>query len=911
MGPYVRRFVPAIAAASLFLISAAPRASSVSSAFPVRSAPLAVAAAGGQASTGHADWVMLGANPQRTSSVPDEIRGDITPVWYRPIEPYINYKTQVIAADGKLFISTARGLYCLNADTGAVLWVYPTEVPLGHSPTYSNGKVYVGSYDRTIHCVDALTGKRVAGWNPYVALAGFETNPVVANGRVYAGNRDGYFYCLDASTGALVWRFKTGSAIRNSAAMDSSGTIYFASEDLYAYALRDGGANYQQVWKSSKLLGDTFSSYWPVVYRDWVIFSGGEGYYFWPPYGAGTQLPWNDKDDINADMALSTGTEPGDWAPGTVTMDATPILQYYQNKPYRRRVFMLNRADGREYTFDTNGDGRPEYAPFTFSGITHSGSKYPPVVGNDGVLYTDVDILATSAYWTPSAALVGWKVGTKYLSRVMEWDKTQQAADEPMAFSVGGRLAYWNLCCDRETGSFDLTIPFGQTNRWWLFWAYNGRFTKFPSYEPGYYRDDMDGWGVFGDTRGIYGKHGTQSPWVPYNGKLYRQMGNAIICAAPGGAATAPLPVAATVPVKDTLPLPAIADLKARLEEEVGKMIAAGHLKPGLFRSNVQDGALNGNGNSDMDAGIFYFSSPGDTIYALLRALPQLSPTLQTQTRAYIQSEMANYPLDAYAYVGFADGTPRQAGAIPPDFQSNFLNPKQTNVVNNLPWYFPMPAFYAAWKYAQAYPAQAPSLYANMKSKLTLPCQLSDSDLLSSTQMTNAYVAGYRGYLEMEKLAGQPETAAVRNEYNRLVALRVNNFSIDAPYEAHTGRENFAFARHFLYLVPELAQELRKTKLAEVQAAVNRINTVTPYWFVEGYDATTMEGTHQQLYDVATFNAYSMILQTPYPDLLKYLDAPVFPVGDLFYIQNLVAVLEAASVTTRSPTAPGVPVIRH
>ncbi len=151
----------------------------------------------GSVSTAHADWPTLAANPQRTSAVTDEIRGDVTAVWYRPIEPYINYKIQIIAADGKLFISTARGLYCLNADTGALLWTHPTEIPLGHSPTYYNGKVYVGSYDRTIHCVDAVTGKTVAGWNPYVALAGFETNPLVIDAghgvRVYAGSRDGYF----------------------------------------------------------------------------------------------------------------------------------------------------------------------------------------------------------------------------------------------------------------------------------------------------------------------------------------------------------------------------------------------------------------------------------------------------------------------------------------------------------------------------------------------------------------------------------------------------------------------------------------------------------------------------------------------------------------------------------------------
>ena len=78
-------------------------------------------------------------------------------------------------------------------------------------------------------------------------------------------------------------------------------------------------------------------------------------------------------------------------------------------------------------TFDSDGDGRPEYAPFTFPGTTQSGSKYPPVVGNDGVLYTDTATRATADLWTPLGALVGWKVGTRHISRVMDWGAKKRA----------------------------------------------------------------------------------------------------------------------------------------------------------------------------------------------------------------------------------------------------------------------------------------------------------------------------------------------------------------------------------------------------------------------------------------------------------------------------------------------------
>jgi hypothetical protein len=381
-------------------------------------------------------------------------------------------------------------------------------------------------------------------------------------------------------------------------------------------------------------------------------------------------------------------------------------------------------------------------------------------------------------------------------------------------------------------------------------------------------------------------------------------MGNTIVAMAPGGSATAPLPMAATVAVQDRLPTPPLTDLRLRLEEEVQKMVAAGHLKPGLFKATIGDYYLAGNGNAAMDQGIYYFSNPGDTIYALVRALPHLSLTVQQQARAYIQSEMANYPIDTYAYVGHVDGVSRQAAVVPPEHQAAFAIGKQTDVYNNLPWKFPMTAFYAAWKYAQIWPGEASRLYANMRSKVTVPCQLSDTELATNTQVLNAYIAGYLGYLELEKLAGQPVSTGVQNEHQRLLAMRVNSFSIDAPFDDGSGGwiQNFIMARHFLYMTPELGQALRQSKLSQVQAALNRINAVTPYWFVEGYDATTREGTHQQLYDVATFNAYAMILQTPYPEIVKYLDAPAFPVGDLLYMHNLVSVLESASRAPAEPT---------
>ena len=93
-------------------------------------------------------WPMAAHDSQRTNATPEQVTGNysantIKNLWYRPIEAYIPQHVQIIAVNGTLFISTSRGLYALDASTGAVKWTYDTEMPLGNSPTIYNGVGYV------------------------------------------------------------------------------------------------------------------------------------------------------------------------------------------------------------------------------------------------------------------------------------------------------------------------------------------------------------------------------------------------------------------------------------------------------------------------------------------------------------------------------------------------------------------------------------------------------------------------------------------------------------------------------------------------------------------------------------------------------------------------------------------------
>ena len=212
-----------------------------------------------------------------------------------------------------------------------------------------------------LHAIDAYTGQRL--WT-FTAGSGFDTNPLVVDSLVLIGNRDGYFYAVYSEgpqAGQEAWKYQTDGPIDFSAAY-KDGVVYFASEDSYAYALK--AQTGELVWKSEKLLGAGFRSWWPVVYQDWVIFSGSQNYRNFvipgdPPeseYDYNILYP-NHSLDPTGTLVGPLGAEPGNWAQNTPTIDTsqpnltpngstTPVTEYFEQYPWRRTFFVLNKNTG-------------------------------------------------------------------------------------------------------------------------------------------------------------------------------------------------------------------------------------------------------------------------------------------------------------------------------------------------------------------------------------------------------------------------------------------------------------------------------------------------------------------------------------------------------------------------------------
>lgn len=872
-------------------------------------------------------WYMAGANPRRTSWVSEEVRGDLQILWYRPFESYISQKTQVITANGSLYISTASGLFAIDADRGALRWTYPTAMPLGNSPTVVNGVVYVGGFDKKIHAIDATSGNKK--WT-FAGQKGFHTNPLIVGNVVFAGNRDGHIYAIHSATGALKWKYRTGGPILFSAAC-KSGVIFFASNDSHAYAIE--AATGHLVWKSAKLPGAGFHSWWPVIYRDVVIFSGSSNY----KHSSGTLVegigtlaqhelkdiyPHHDKDPRGTFVG-PLAAEPGVWAEGALTIDASQgtvtrngstkaITEYLEEKPWRRTYFVLDQKTGREITYDFDGDGKPEYAPILWSG-THSGNRYPPIVGSDDVIYQQNNYM--SDRWISGGHVSGWMIGTPFIGVLIPTGPDGKgwgwnAVDEPLAFSGGGDLIYFSNCCDRVGGWVDSSSPATRS----IFYSYNNGYgtslaEKAEGYNQFYHNPDTgieatSPWASYGKN-GVYGWHGDNNPPVPYDGKIFMIRSNAVIAWAPAPKSVVQLP-----PLEHAeslngqeIPIPNRSEILEELAFQVEKMVAAGHLRSAYFNY----GHLDGCGRCGDNLGDPWHNS-SETLYVLTRTLPHLASQQREDLKQYLRTELESFPPFEFNHVGWK-GAKREIFDVPPDVKLEKAEPQREN--SQYHWRRNPFLFYALWKCAETL-GGAKALFDKSRDKLESPP--SDEVLIKNPGLLNAFIAGHLGYLKLEQLAGHQESTHIRQRYERLGKLRTSTFTKDSAYsdQGWNGkdrvpyRRSYSVADNFMFLVPELADDFRTEVLDKVHEAVGEYSRLAPYWFVSKAEEGFGENAIVPVYDShALFQARSLILKERFETLARYLDVPAVEVGDLYYILNLVSLLEAeGGVLKKSVPAP-------
>ena len=148
-------------------------------------------------------------------------------------------------------------------NTNRLLWSYATSGAVKSSPAVVNGRVYVGSDDGNVYCLNASMGTEI--WNCTIGSepAEYLSSPAVDGDMVYVGSYTGKVYGLRASDGLQVWNFTTGDRVYSSpAAVD--GRVYIGAYDGNGVYCLDGSTGVKlwnhatggQVWSSPAVFED-------------------------------------------------------------------------------------------------------------------------------------------------------------------------------------------------------------------------------------------------------------------------------------------------------------------------------------------------------------------------------------------------------------------------------------------------------------------------------------------------------------------------------------------------------------------------------------------------------------------------------------------------------------------------------
>lgn len=397
------------------------------------------------------DWPQYQHDPARTGYTDEEVAPPYRLAWrysFLPERPA--RRTQAIIYDQKVYVGTQQGfVHCIDAATGERLWRAEGLGNIQHSAGCADGRVVVTSLDGCVYALDAETGERL--WQRQTG-AGLSVAPLIVDGAVYAGNRRGRIVALNLADGELLWSAEVGGPVLNTAAADAE-RLYIGADDMRLYAL--SLATGEQAWCSEQVYGMTFKDYCPVVHQGHVfvrpmasfeadIYTGVHSPYGgWPNNLPGGWWPvWTsapgDLPNFQTRYDAATAERAGEM-PQELLDRQQPVIEHYRNYPADQDLYIFDAATGEP--------GPP--APHFRVQAMH-GPVTPPVVDQYGTLVMP---------WVHINHCWGrYDLDSNRMVELMIPPRPTNA-DENLNVSVGGRYLFVFHCQEgnaNHTGIYDM-----------------------------------------------------------------------------------------------------------------------------------------------------------------------------------------------------------------------------------------------------------------------------------------------------------------------------------------------------------------------------------------------------------------------------------------------------------------------
>ena len=189
-------------------------------------------------------WSTYRANPMRSGHIGETVGPALSLRWkYLPVHPpkpawpmpseemprmHSDNAYHTVVADGVVYwgLSVTNKVYAVDAARGKILWSFATEGPIRFAPTVSNRRLYVGSDDGHVYCLEARTGvlkwkfrpgpsdEKVIGNGRLISLWPVRTGVLVDGNVAYCGAGvfpyEGVYLCaIDATDGSVIWKNDT------------------------------------------------------------------------------------------------------------------------------------------------------------------------------------------------------------------------------------------------------------------------------------------------------------------------------------------------------------------------------------------------------------------------------------------------------------------------------------------------------------------------------------------------------------------------------------------------------------------------------------------------------------------------------------------------------------------------------
>lgn len=193
-------------------------------------------------STDGKDWLCFRGNAGLWGNAATKLGDSLSLRWTFKTDDAI-ISSAVIQGDRVFVGSTDSHLYCVNLQTGQKIWSFETGDMIEASPCIGTETVYIGSADGFLYALNISDGKLQWKFQTEDKIMGaanlFRPGPD-AEPQILVGSYDSKLYCLSLA-GKLLWSYETESFVNGTAAVDSGRiTVGGCDAKIYVISALDG-----------------------------------------------------------------------------------------------------------------------------------------------------------------------------------------------------------------------------------------------------------------------------------------------------------------------------------------------------------------------------------------------------------------------------------------------------------------------------------------------------------------------------------------------------------------------------------------------------------------------------------------------------------------------------------------------